>query len=195
MPLDLENSMNFTPVTTGDMSDIPADLPEGEWMATCKVTNKPTSKDSFPMLILQFTAVEDLDGSNADKVGMSASDFITFFPEQHAGAKMGKLRVKSLCEGFKIDLPDTTTLAEGTWDSLAPFVEELEGQQWHLWTTVYADKKTGEKRTQIHYSEPGKALKPAAPEEEETEEAPEPEPEKPAAAKKTAVSGKNGKKK
>ena len=215
MPLDLEKQMNFSPVETGDMTEVPPDLPVGHWTARCvvkPVVGKP-EKGSYPGLILEWEATEDLKGGNESFVGASSSDYIGLYPAEDQRAKMQKVKTKQLCDGLNIAPPDTSSLADGTLASLVPFVEELEGSLYQIWTTVETDKE-GVSRTRIHYTAPGGgALKPktkkddedeeeaeeeateeAAEETEEKEPEPTPEPEKPKTKPATKTAAKKAKK-
>jgi hypothetical protein len=172
MPIDTNATLQMTPVDTGDMSEIPPDLPAGEWDGTIEVKASKTSKDSYPMLIIELTTTQAYGDGGENYVGARATEFCTFFPETHKASKMSKLRVKALCEAAGLDLPDTSSLAEGSFSSLEPFVDALESNQIHFWTTTEADKKTGEVRTRIHFTQPGAKLGsiPAAAAEPELEE-------------------------
>lgn len=181
MPLD--KSLQFTPVETGNMTEVPPDLPAGHWNAS--ITVKNGVKDGLAYMFVQFTAQEDLTGENGNYVGSSASKYIAFYPEADSRSKMSKQECKTMSEAWP-DLPelDTSGLAEGDWSSLEPWVEALEAGQREIWTTVTEDKQ-GIARTKIFVAEPGKKLTRLTP--AETEE----EGEKPKApAKKTNGKGK-----
>lgn len=168
MPLTTETELDFEPIDTGDMSEIPPDLPKGEWVGSCVVTPKVTQKGA-PMLMLKWTAEEDNTGENADQVGNSAPDFLTFMGANDPNAKWSKMAVKALCEAYEIDLPDTSSLKDGSFASLEPFVEALESTKRVFWTTVEKNRKDGTNQTKIHYTQPGKKLKVEEGEGEEDE--------------------------
>ena len=97
------SSVQFTPVETGDMSEIPPDAPAGEWEAVCKVRQGKTSKDSFPMLILEWKLTDAITDGNEDHVGAKVTDFVVFFPSTHAASKMSKIRLKKIILGYSAD--------------------------------------------------------------------------------------------
>lgn len=176
--------MDFKPVDY-DQKNIPPDAPAGEWTATCSVKKSKTSKDNYPMLILEWKITEAADEVNESFVGASTSDFVTFFPEGHRASKMGKLKVKALCEHMEIDL-DVIPTRIASYDDLADLIAGLDGQSATIWTIVRDRSDTGEKVTEIRYSKPGGGLLSAKPgvggkkkalEEEEEEEDEEEEEE------------------
>ena len=170
MPLDLNTVIEMVPVDTGDMTDIPPDLPPGAWIGTITVKNTSTKAKKEPMLILNFTAEEALTDGNEDFAGAKAAVFLVFKSEHDPSSKFGKIEVKKLCDAYDIEPPDSSSLLDGSFTSLQPFVEALEETKRPFWTTIDTDKTTGEKRTKIHYTEPGKKLKAVKREEEEEEE-------------------------
>lgn len=148
--------VQFQSVNTGDLSDIPPDLPAGEWQATCAVKKLATSKDKYPMLALEWKTTEANTDGNEEAVGGRVTDFIVFYPANHRASRMGKLRLKEVCEALDIEIP--TIKAVKSWDDLADLIDALEGTSAVIYTTVEADKTTGEQRSKIRYSAPG-ALK------------------------------------
>jgi hypothetical protein len=170
MPLDLEQTIEMTPVETGDMSEIPPDLPDGEWVGSfvCKASHTSEAKGSYPMLVIDAIAEEANTEGNEDAVGAKATQMVCFFPANHSGAKMSKIRLKQLCEAYEIDPPDTSSLAENppTWESLVPFVEALESQKRLFWTKNVPDKKTGENRTELFFMKPGSKVRAPAPDDD-----------------------------
>jgi hypothetical protein len=170
MPLDLDTVIEMVPVDTGDMTDIPPDMPAGAWIGTITVKNTSTKEKKQPMLILNFTAEEALSDGNEDFTGSKAAVFLVFKPEHDPASKFGKIEIKKLCDAYDIDPPDTSSLPDGNFTSLQPFVEALEDTKRPFWTTIETDKSTGEKRTKIHYTEPGKKLKAVKRDDDEEEE-------------------------
>ena len=171
MPLD--KSLNFTPVETGKMTEIPPDLPAGHWEVSIKVKNN-VSADGIPRIFLEYTAQADLTGEHDEFVGASCSEMIGFYPASDGQrAKMSKIRVKAICEAWPdVPEPDTESLASGDWSSLEPFVEALEANQREIWTSLAKPDKNGIVRTNIHQTEPGKKLQLAPQEPEEEEDKP-----------------------
>lgn len=146
-------SVTFAPVDTGDMSEIPPDAPAGEWTAVCKVKLAATKKDNYPMLVLNWKLTESFSDGGDDHVGATVTDFLTFFPAKHAASKMGKLRMKAMCEALGIELPTFTSIQSE--DDLAEFIAELEGIKAKIWTKLEERKDTGEMTTKVLYSAPG----------------------------------------
>ncbi len=170
-------TVQFTPVSTGDMQEIPPDLPAGKWLATCSPKKAKTSKDGYPMLILEWKTEEALTDGNEDYAGAKAADFVVFFPQSAPASRMSKIRLKAMCTALGIDVPSATKI--DSWDDLADFVDALTGLKAEVYTTVEERKDTGEQVTKISYKEPGSKFKVAASssddddeEDEEEEEAP-----------------------
>lgn len=167
--------VQFAPVNTGDMTEIPPDLPAGTWEATCSVKKAKTSKDSFPMLICEWKTTEALTDGNEDHVGGKVADFVVFYPQGHAASRMSKIRLKAMCEALGIEIPSVTKLT--SWDDLADFIAELDGIKTTIYTTVQERKDTGELVSKVQFTKPGGSLKAAAAgddddEDEEEDEAP-----------------------
>ncbi len=168
--------VEFTPVTTGDMGEIPPDLPAGTWQATCSVKKAKTNKDSFPMLILEWKTTEALTEGNEDHVGGKAADFLTFFPGSHRASRMSKLRLKGMCAALNIDVPSATQLK--TWNDVADFIEALDGLQAVIYTSVEERKDTGEQTTKIRYTAPGGLSASSQQDDDEDEDEEEEAPKK-----------------
>jgi hypothetical protein len=166
--------VQFQPIDTGDMNEIPPDLPPGEWTAKCSVKRAATTKDKYPMLVLEWKTTEDLTGDNEDQVGQRASDLITFFPSNHKATRIFRQRLKAMCDVLGVDVPNGGSLAKGSWDDLEDFISALEGLSATIYTTVEARKDTGELVTKVRYTKPGGslALQAAAVTEEEEDETP-----------------------
>lgn len=149
----MSNEVHFTPVETGDLSDIPPDAPEGEWTATCELKKASTSKDGYPMLILNWKLDEALTEGNEDSAGnCRASDFLVFFPANHAGSKMSKQKLKEICENLQIEVPNTTSIKD--WEDIGDFTAALDGAKTRVWTKHKTDKSSGEVRTNVLYVAP-----------------------------------------
>jgi len=98
-------SIQFTPVEPGDMSEILPDAPAGEWVASFRTKLQPTSKDKYPMIIVDAKLEEALTPGNEFAVHKKVSDFIVFFPKDHNATKMARLRLHALCAALKIEIP------------------------------------------------------------------------------------------
>ncbi len=173
--------VQFTAVDTGDMSEIPPDLPAGKWLATCSVKKMATSKDKYPMLVLEWVTSEALTDGNEGFEGARAADFLVFWPASNKNARRAKQGLKTMCEALGISVPTATSLK--SWDDIGEFIAELDGLQATIYTIVETRKDNGEQRTKVLYKQPGSsfAAAPAADEDDEDEV-----PVKKAAAKKRA---------
>jgi hypothetical protein len=147
-----QTEIQFTPVETGNMSEIPPDAPEGHWIASFRCKVAATSKDKFPMVIIDARLEEALTEGNENHVGAKVSEFIVFFPANHNASKMSRVRLQAICGALKIDLP-TFTVIRSSGD-LASFTEAIETNKAQVWTKHEADKVTGEVRTKLLFTAP-----------------------------------------
>lgn len=147
--------VDFQQVDCGDMSEIPPDLPAGEWTAVCAVKKSATSKDKFPMLILEWKTLESNDDANEEFVGGRSSDFLVFYPASHRATRMQRQRMRTMCEALGLEVPAATSIR--TWDDLGEFIAELDGKKATIYTTVQTGKD-GERRTRIEYRPQGASL-------------------------------------
>lgn len=177
--------VQFTPVDTGDMSDIPPDLPAGSWDAVCKVTRAATSKDKYPMLKLEWKTTESHTDGNEDFVGKRCYDNVIFPERTRAGYFRAQARrLKQLCDLLGLEVPSTASLKKGSWSDLDDFIAELDGATARIHTYIEVDKESGENRTQVRYTEPGASLAMrAASSDDEDDDEDEEEEEKPAPKK------------
>lgn len=163
-------TVQFTPVNTGNMSEIPPDLPAGTWEATCSVKKSKTAKDGFPMLILEWKTTEAMTDGNEDHVGARATDFVTFFPSSHKASKMSKIRLRTMCEALGIEMPTATHV--NSWDDLAEFIAELDGCKATIYTLVTERKDNGQLTTTVLYRAPGSSMGSLKAVEEDEDEPP-----------------------
>ena len=188
MPYDPNLVIEMTQVDVGDLSDIPPDLPAGTWMGP--ITIKPTKTGegsktpNTPMLIIEATGEECETPGNEDFQGGKTAKFLVLRPANDPNSKFYKLDLKKFCEAYELPLPDATSLAEDppNFSSMADWIEQVESEARRFYTTVVTDKRSGEKRTELHFVEPGQKLQRAEEEEEETAA-----PAKKAPAKKAAA--------
>jgi hypothetical protein len=98
MPLDTSRVLELTPVVTGSMVEVPPDLPDGHWSGPCNVRDgiAEDGREKYFRLFLEWTATEDIAGTNPSSVGGSATHMVTFYPESHKNANMTKTEVKKL---------------------------------------------------------------------------------------------------
>jgi hypothetical protein len=151
--MSTEKVVEFTPIETGNMSEIPPDAPEGGWTGLLAVKKGATAKDSFPMLILEWQLVSANEDENEDAVGGKLADFLCFFPERHKGAGMARQKLRDLCLSLKVDVPSTTSIK--SWADIQDFIDEIDGQRAPIYTRHKVDKKTGQLRTEVAYTPPG----------------------------------------
>jgi hypothetical protein len=186
---------NFTPIDY-DAENIPPDAPPGAWRATATSKVSKTSKDSYPMVIVEWELDTAYEEENESFVGARVADFITFFPETRAQAsRMSKVRLKTFCD--KLGISRTLIPKHiATSDDLAEFCAAIDGQQADIWTAVdKQDQGNGEviERVKVFYKAPGGiaasgALPPVETDEPEDEEEPdEPEEEEEPEAKATPL--------
>ncbi len=181
-----------------DVNEIAPDAPAGEWSASiprgkCKV--QPTKEDSFPMIIVPVRLDKtDEDGDAFQKaLGTELTVFLVFGSKTPRGERMGKLRIREICEACDIDLDVIPKVIEDR-DDLEPLVRELEGKKLKVWTIVTTRKDTGEEVTEIRFRDPKGTLKAARDDDDgDGDEAPESE-RVPARGAKKPVAKTNGRK-
>lgn len=167
-PITDENTVNdFTRVKTGDMTEVRPNIWAGHYRGSFECTPSKTGDNSkspgMPMLKIKFTVEEALDEGREEEVGRSSQIQVIFNDSSAAGANFQRIRVKNLTEGYDLPPCDTSSLEEGSWDSLKPWVDALESQVRDAWVTNPPDRTTGEPQTEIHAMDPKKAAtKPTA---------------------------------
>lgn len=181
----MAETIAFTPVDF-DVETLPPDAPAGAWQAVAMTKLSKTAKDSFPMLIVDWELESAYEDENEQFVGARVSDFLVFFPEGHKASKMGKIRIRGLCDKLAIARSLIPTHI-ATSDDLLEFQTAIDGQKTDIWTTIETskDKQSGEMvtRTAVKYRAPGSTASALPPlnavdgddedDEEETEEEPE----------------------
>lgn len=197
MGIEVSVTNRMVQVDTGDMSDLPPALPEGEWdfavpNITCKAT-KP-EKGSYPMVQLEMKVTQSYGDEKRD--GARLDVYLVCFPPSHKGYRGMARRFTSLSEALGIDGPDTSSLNESppTWDSMMPWLETVSQSQIHAWTTVKRNNENV-RETELHFSEPGVRSSLTVEAAPENDVEPEPEVEAPKAKKNgNGLHKKNGKK-
>jgi len=195
----------FTPIDY-DAENIPPDAPAGSWKAVATAKVSKTSKDSYPMVIVEWELETAYEEENESFVGARVADFITFFPETRAQAsRLSKIRLRAFCD--KLGISRTLIPKHiASSDDLADFCAAINNQTTDIWTAGdKQDQGNGEviERVKVFYKAPGGVaaagvLPPVddgteedePEEEEEEEEEEEVEPAKPAMR---AVAGGGGK--
>lgn len=175
-----QKSYDFKPVEF-DAENIEPDAYPGQYEAKIdSVKVSKTSKDSYPMLIMEYKLDKALsDGEDCEKsVGAIVTDFVTFFPDKDAEGKpnrsgrMGKVRFREVCDALDLnyDIVPKKIQSKSDFDD---FVKEVRGQKVTFWVTHKLDK-SGENRIGISFKAPGGnamgELSPIDEEEEEEEE-------------------------
>lgn len=146
------SELQFSPVEVGDMSEIPPDAPEGQWITSQKVTVRSTQKDNLPMLVIDFKLEEALTDGNEAFVGSKVTKFLVVRGAADPYVKMFRQDLADLCSGLKIEVPRFTTLRSAS--DFDEFIAEVEGNRGVAYTKHKADKKTGEVRTEITFRAP-----------------------------------------
>jgi len=95
---------------------------------------------------------EALTAGNENHVGSKVAEFLTFFPIGHNAQKMSTIRLHALCAALKIEVPRLTRIESE--EDLQPFCAAIEENQAPVWTEHEKDKKTGEVRTKLLFTEP-----------------------------------------
>lgn len=169
--------LEFAPIDTGDLTEIPPDAPDGEWVGSCNP--KPgLNKEGFPRIALEWTLAESCTDGNEDFVGTTVTDyFLVFYPARHKNSKNGRRNLKAVCAAVGIDVPVLTSV---TPDDIEALAQQLDGAKARIWTR---NKQRGdENMTNVNYSAPRGSVVAEA----ETEEEEKPKPAKKSAAKKSS---------
>jgi hypothetical protein len=194
MATNSEKTLDFAPVDY-DINAMPPPAPEGEWVARIsEVKIQPTAKGKFPMLIVEWTLESTDEEEHMSSLGAVIPDFLVFFPANHKGARMGKLRMRALCEKVGVDF-DIVPTKIGSKSDLEEFVNALkETDKVTVWTVVGKDNNNDD-RTSIVYSKPGGGLSTATDDEDEEDEKPAAKKSsmRPSSAKGKVVSKSNNK--
>lgn len=145
------SELQFSPVEVGDMSEIPPDAPEGQWVTSQKVTVRKSAAGD-PMLVIDFKLEEALTEGNEEFVGSKVTKFLVVRGANHQYVKMYRQDLADLCAGLKIDVPRFTTLRSAS--DFDEFIAEVEGNRGVAFTKHKKDKTTGEVRTEITFRAP-----------------------------------------
>ena len=174
-----------------DINEIAPDAPEGEWTVTvprgkCKV--QPTKEDKYPMLIVPLR-LDSYDGEEEGEefekaLGTELSVMIVFFGNEKArAARMGKLRLRQLCEKADVDL-DLVPKKIRAPEDLEDLINALEGKKFGIFTKHSVRKDTGETVVEVQFQKPGALTSNSGREDDEDEDTDKPTKGKP--AKKTS---------
>lgn len=180
-----------------DINEIAPDAPAGEWKASiprgkCKV--QPTKDDHFPMIIvpIRLDSTEEEGETFERALGTELSVFLVFGSKNPRGERLGKLRIRQICEAADVDL-DVIPKDINDGDDLQPLVRALEGKKFTVWTRLQTRKDTGEVTSEVLFQDPNRTLSAASDDADDDNEGEE-EEETPAPKKKPAASkNSNGK--
>jgi len=144
---------DFKPIDT-NVAIIDPDAEIGGYEA--KIDNvkvSATSKDGYPMLIVDYKIVECKDGQDEKNVDAVVSDFLAFFPDGDRRGRMAKLKVRQICEAVGFDLESFPTAMRSKKD-FDEVVHAWKGKTIDIWVGHREDKETGETRVNVAYSAP-----------------------------------------
>ena len=146
-----QQELQFSPVEMGDLSEIPPDAPDGDWVASCNIKISKTQKDELPMFILEYKLEECLTEANAEwQLPTRVSKFLVFRGKTDQYVKMFRADLAAICAGHGIPVPNIPQI-KSTAD-LQPLADALMANRLVVRTKLgKADKQTGEKRTEIGY--------------------------------------------
>jgi hypothetical protein len=147
------SNVEFTPVDCGRADEIPPEAPEGAWEARAKV-KKASTKEGYPRLIVEWKTTLALTEENESFAGCRATTFLDLVPKGHKREGQTKRSLNQMCKGLGIALPDLSSLSEGSWDSLEPFIAAVEEGVWPIWTRHSPNKATGEVFVNVDFTAP-----------------------------------------
>jgi hypothetical protein len=169
MASNSEKTLDFQPVDYEGSHELPLE-PEDEWdnCTIAKVVAKATSKDKYPMLVLEVALGKPDNEDNANWEGAKLTEFLTFFPKTHKAYRMGNIRMHQIASalGLEIDIFPTKIVDKSDFDEC---IEALTGADpFTAWTVQGRRSDTNEMSTNIRWSKPGSsATVPAADEDDD----------------------------
>lgn len=144
-----QQELQFTPVEVGNMSEIPPDAPDGEYVASLKATLRASSKGD-PMFVLEYKLEESLtEGNESFQLPARVTKFLVIRGADHQYVKMYRQDLAAICAGHGIPVPKFTRIAGA--DDVAEFINDLTANRVVVRTKNVKDKTTGEVRTNIVY--------------------------------------------
>lgn len=153
-----ENNVEFTPVETGDMTKIPLEANNGEWVVSAKVKKSKTQKDGYPMLIIEYRLLEANTDGNEFQTGGRVSEFVNFPPRQANNYRMACQQIATIAAMAGTEVPSTASLANGSWSDLEPFIEAIEANKHTIWTKAKKRTDTGEDVVTVLHKNPSNRL-------------------------------------
>lgn len=152
-----QQELQFSPVEMGDLSEIPPDAPDGDWVASVNVKIGQTSKEpKLPMFYIEYKLEECLTPENEGfQLPTRTTKFLVFRGKTDPYVKMFRQDLKTICDGHGIPVPNIPAIKSSA--DLQPFADELMANRLVVRTKLgKPDKQTGERRTEIFY--PKKAV-------------------------------------
>jgi len=158
---------DFKPIDSFDVNTMEPDAQAGQYEATIfDVKILATRTDGYPMLVVGWKLDSAADDDNEKSIGAEVSDFIVIKPEGDRKGRMGKLRLRQLCEKMEVDLDVVPTAMRSKGD-FAELIRALKNRSGTVWVTHREDQSTGETRIGVSYTAPrGAALTPVEDEDE-----------------------------
>jgi hypothetical protein len=151
-----ENSqsvMDFQPVDF-DATELPPEAEVGGYEAVVDSTKlMKTSKDGYPMIVVEWKLESAIDDANKASIGATVSDFVTFFPKNHKAYRLSVQRFRGMVDALGIN-PDVLPERLQTKQDFADLLNALKNKRTTVWVSHQADKQTGEPRTKIAFTAP-----------------------------------------
>ena len=116
--------LEFAPIDTGDLTELPPDAPDGEWVAVLK-PKAGLNKEGLPRIILEWTLEEACTDGNEDFVGGTVTDwFLVFYPARHKNSKNGRRNLRAVCDACEVEVPVLQTV---TPEDIEALCQALDG--------------------------------------------------------------------
>lgn len=141
----------FTPTDSGDLMSKEL-TPVGAYEAKVQITKGKTSTTGKPMLTLRWQIASAHDDANKNAVGSSEFDRVIFFNRDEKGFEINARTVRELTKSFSLPTPDSSSLKDGKWDSLEPWIAALESETRTIYLS-HRDTKDGDTEVKIGYTQ------------------------------------------
>ena len=147
-----DKQYDFAPVDY-DAGTVPPRIGAGRYDCVAAASARPTKKDNLPMLVIEWTAQNVVDGNEDNEafVGASLSDFLVL--SEDTKFRNHKVRLRTMLErmGLSFDLVPRRIENKGDLDEL---INAITGQTLGITVTHSTDKQSGEQRENIEYRLP-----------------------------------------